>query len=235
MAILIRCLKFVLTLLTFGLATVSEGIAQDRVISVIGVGEVAATPDMAALSVSVGASAVRATEAVGQVAARTQAILSDLAALGIAERDIQTRQISLSPIWDQNRQTGEPRRLTGYAARSALSIALRDLSLLGKLLDTVVENGATEFGGLRFMLQDRATLEAEARAAAVRDANRRAQQIAKAAGVDLGPVLSITEPASVQPGPRAFGFAAERSSAELPIAAGEIAVSVQIAAVYAIN
>ena len=66
-------------------------------------------------------------------------------------------------------------------------------SKLGAALDALVAAGANQMNGVNFAIQDTAPLLAEARAEAVADAKAKAETYAKAAGVSLGPILSISE------------------------------------------
>ncbi|MEO0938501.1 MAG: SIMPL domain-containing protein [Pseudomonadota bacterium] len=165
--------------------------AAGGVVEVTGVGEVSAVPDMAALQVGVAVEAAQAEVAVRQMAQRQGEVLARIEGLGLAPRDIQTSQMTLSPVWDQGQ--GTPRAVRGYIARSVVTVRVRDLQVLGTLLDVAVRDGATEFGGLRFMLADPAPAKAAARAAAVRDAAEKAGQMAAAAGLSLGPVQRLVE------------------------------------------
>jgi len=213
------------------LAWHAAALAQGAVVEVTGVGEVAAAPDMAVLQVGVGVEAARAEDAVRQMAERQAAVLERIAALGIAPRDMQSSQMTLNPVWDQGQ--GSPRAVRGYIARSVVTVRVRDLLVLGKLLDVAVRDGATEFGGLRFMLADPAPAEAAARAAAVRDAAVKAGQMAQAAGLALGPVPRLEERGGGGVAP--VEMMAARVGTDVPIAPGEVTVRVEIGAVYTLE
>ncbi|MEL7098691.1 MAG: SIMPL domain-containing protein [Pseudomonadota bacterium] len=206
--------------------------AQGAVVEVTGVGEVAAVPDMAVLQVGVGVEAARAEDAVRQIVERQAAVLARIEALGIAARDLQSSQMTLNPVWDRNQSPGAAREVRGYLARSVLTVRVRDLLVLGKLLDVAVRDGATEFGGLRFLLADPEPAEAAARAAAVRDAAEKARQMAEAAGLRLGPVQRMTERGG---GARPVEMMAARATMDVPVAPGEVTVRVEIGAVYALE
>lgn len=204
--------------------------AAGGVVEVTGVGEVSVVPDMAALQVGVAVEAAQAEVAVRQMAQRQGDVLARIESLGLARRDIQTSQMTLSPVWDQGQ--GTPRAVRGYTARSVVTVRVRDLLVLGKLLDVAVRDGATEFGGLRFMLADPGPAEAAARAAAVRDAAEKAGQMAAAAGLTLGPVQRLVEHGSGGRGPEMM---AARSAMDVPMAPGELTVRAQVGAVYALQ
>jgi hypothetical protein len=104
---------------------------------------------------------------------------------------------------------------------------VRSLENLGGLLDLVVQDGANTFDGLSFSVQEQEALLARARADAVRDAIEKAEQLAIAAGVTLGPVLNISEGGNI-PRPAMMEMAAARMADAVPIAAGEVSLSVQV-------
>ncbi|TNF57350.1 MAG: DUF541 domain-containing protein [Rhodobacteraceae bacterium] len=212
----------------------SPGLAQDmpRQISVTGEGQVEAVPDMALISVGVEADDPGARAAMDRAAAGAQAVLAALAAAGIEARDIQTGQVMLNPVWDHRTDPDAAPRVTGFRAVISMNLRLRDLDKLGPVLDAVVGDGANRLGGLSFAVADPDPLMAQARALAVRDAMARARQMADAAGVTLGEVLSISEHGGGAR-PMMMGMAEARAS-DIPVAAGEVSLSANVSMVFAI-
>lgn len=227
----------VFTALALCLGMVGPVWADDalRVITTSGRGTVEAAPDMATISLGVTHQARLAGEAMKATSTAMQAIMDRLQTAGIAPRDMQTNNLSLQPVWQrQTTNSNTPPRITGYVARNNLSIRVRDLEALGGILDEVIGDGANTFNGLRFSLQEPEPLMAEARTAAVRDAVARATQLAKAAGVTLGPIQSITEGGGSFR-PQMMEMAEARMAADVPVAAGELSLSAQVSIVFAIT
>ncbi|MEL7132195.1 MAG: SIMPL domain-containing protein [Pseudomonadota bacterium] len=222
----VTVLGVLLWIVLTGGALAQEGAAM---VSVTGEGQVAVAPDMAVISLGVVHVDQTAGAAMDKVSADVGALMSVLAAQGIAARDIQTSQVSVTPVRDNRADGG--RRITGFEARNAVTVRVRDLGGLGGVLDQVLEAGTNTLGGLRFQLQDTGAAQAEARAAAVRDAVAKAEQLSAAAGVTLGPVLAISE-GGVGPQPEMFAAAAR--SVDVPIAAGELIVSVRVSMRFAL-
>ena len=200
------------------------------VLSVTGEGQVAVAPDMAVITLGVVHTDKTAGAAMDKVSADASALIAVLADQGIAARDVQTSQLSINPVWD-NRSNG-PRTITGFEARNRVTVRVRDLDGLGTVLDEVLDAGANTFNGLSFQLQDPSAAEADARAAAVRDAMDKAGQLSAAAGVGLGPVLSLSEGGGVS---RPEMFAAQARAADIPVAAGELTVSVRVSMSFALQ
>lgn len=224
-------MKYVLgTLLAISLAASAAVAEETRVITTTGQGVVEAVPDMATLRMGVTHQATEAAAAMAATSQGVTAVLSRLQEAGIAVRDMQTDQLSLQPVWSDYNAT--PRKITGFLATNTLTVRVRDLDTLGTMLDLVIGDGANSFNGLSFGLQDPKPAQDAARAAAVTDAMDRAQQLAAAAGVTLGPVRSISEQSGFAR-PQMMEMAAARSS-DVPIASGELAVTAQVNMVFTI-
>ena len=206
----------------------------DRVISTSGVGVVEAAPDMATINLGVTHQARLAGDALEATSDGVRAILERLAAAGIEDRDMQTNELSVQPVWSRsNNNADTPPRITGFVARNSLSIRVRDLTILGSILDQVVDDGANTFNGLQFSMQDPEPVIAKARAEAVKDAMARAQQLADAAGVGLGPVQSISEGGgSIRP--QMMEMASARMASDVAVASGEVSLSARVSMVFTI-
>ncbi len=202
-------------------------------ITVTGQGRADAQPDMAMISVGVSSQAASAKQALAQTNSATARVLERLKAAGIAARDLQTGALSLSPRWDQRGEPGQERAITGYLATNSVRVRVRQLADLGKMLDTAVELGANQFNGLSFGLQDPGPQTDKARRAAVADALARARLYAAAAGVKLGPILSISE-AGVTPPPMPQMRSMAAAEA-VPLAPGEVTLEASVTVVFAIG
>lgn len=206
--------------------------APPRQIVVTGEGRVESTPDMAIISLGVTHEAKAAMAAMGETSAAVAAVLERLTAMGIAEKDVQTENVSLNPIWsDPGNQGGVP-AISGFSASNTVQVRVRDLERLGAIMDTAIGDGANNFSGLQFSIQDPAPQEAEARKRAVADGMARAKALAEAAGVTLGPVQQINEIGGGMPQPMKMSMARDGG---VPIAAGEVSVSVSVSMTFAID
>lgn len=207
--------------------------AQPHTLTMTGTGSAKAVPDMADISAGVGSEAPTAAAA---LAANTQAMTRILAALerqGVARRNIQTSNFSVSPVY-ANRVSNEAQRLTGYRVSNQLHVVLNDVAKAGTVLDALVTAGANQMNGLSFTFKDPAPLQAKARAEAVADAQLRARQYAAAAGLTLGPIQSLTEGGAETPRPM-FRVMAMAPAAPVPVEAGEESVSATVTIVWEIR
>ncbi|MCC1491562.1 SIMPL domain-containing protein [Cognatishimia sp. F0-27] len=204
-------------------------------ISVRGEARVSASPDMATITlgaVHVDKDAVAAMDA---TSAALRSIIAQLEALGVAGRDMQTANLMLTERERFDQDRGAPVSI-GFEARNTLTVRLRDLDLVGRVLADVLDQGANRLQGLHFGLQDPSPLENKARRLAVADALARAKLYADAADVPLGPVVQISDiPASGEPQPRMAerAFIADAASS-VPIEAGEIEAYAAVTVVFAI-
>lgn len=211
-------------------------VAQDSParLTVHGQGEIAAEPDMATITLGVQEQGKTAQEALRKTSAATNKILGVLRGAEIAERDIQTRDLSLNPVWDNRRyEDNRPPKVVGFTASNTVTVRVRDLDQLGSILDRAVGSGANTFRGLQFGLANPVPVADKARADAVADARRKAVLYAEAAGVDLGQIISLSESfSSTSPTPMRM---AEASLAAVPIAAGEVTTTAQVTIVFALQ
>jgi uncharacterized protein YggE len=204
---------------------------QADVITVRGVGRVSARPDAALAQVGAEARAAGLTDATAEVARRMAAVRERVRALGVGEPDIGTVAYAVEPLVAPRRGEDDPARILGYRALNVVQVRVRDLAALGRVLDAAVAAGANVLRGISFTVLDRGRLESEARARAVSDAFERAQQLAAAAGVRLGDLLSLTEGAAAFPPAERFDRAA-LTAAPGPVEPGELEVVVSVEARY---
>lgn len=206
-------------------AGVGPAQAAPRVITVTGQGQVSRAPDMATINVGVSHQDVRADVAMQMVTGALNTMISALENSEIAPQDMQTQGLSLQAMRDhKSTQSGGP-RLVGFLASSQLSLRVRVLDDLGDVLTALVAAGANDMRGIGFDLSNPQTAQDAARRAAIADARARAELYARAAGVSLGQVLSISEGAGAAPQPEMMRSA---MAGAVPIAAGEVTLRAQV-------
>lgn len=233
-----KTLVFLITALMVTAASLVQAEEVRRTIQVSGQAQVQAVPDQALINLGVTNEAATASEAMNATSQALAEVIARLKAQGIKARDIQTQQLSLHPIWSQkiDKTTGESRNhITGFSASNILAVRVRDLDKLGVILGEVVGDGANEFQGLSFSVQDPKPLVDQARAEAVKDAMDRASQLAAAAGIELGDVLTISENSARPYARGANARFAAMEAADVPIEAGEVSYQSTVSMVFAIG
>jgi uncharacterized protein YggE len=223
----------VLILALSGAAAAQVAVPALRTITMGGTGTVKGPPDMADISAGVTTEAPAAAAALTANTAAMNRVFTALEKQGIARRNIQTSNFSVSPNY-ASRTPNEAPRLIGYRVSNQVHVILEDVTKVGTALDALVTAGANQMNGLNFGIKEPAPLLAKARAEAVADARLRAQQYAAAAGVTLGPILSISENGAEPPRPmyRMMAMAAESS---VPVASGEESVFATVTMVWEIR
>jgi uncharacterized protein YggE len=217
-------------------ARAQQPLPQIRTMSIDGIGEVRARPDMATILVGVVQQGGTAGEA---LLANTQAmnqVMSTLRSLKIAETDIQTSNFQIAPRYDYGPNNQGPPKITGYEVSNQLGVVVRDLPKLGTLLDDIVRVGSNQISSVTFSFANPQQYEDEARVRAVADARHKAGVFAAASGVQLGPVQTISESGTVEPPVPVYSkqMRAE-AAAPVPIAAGESVIQSRVTIVWEIK
>lgn len=225
-----------MVIVVFAGATRPAVAEDDRQIRVTGEGQIAARPDMATITLGVTRANAEARVAMDQVSEAMRIILTQVEAQGIAEKDVQTSRLSLNPIWSDRRASNPSApTITGFSASNMVTIRVRDMTRLGDVLDQLLHDGANQFQGLEFGLQDpKPALEA-ARKAAVADAMGRARLLADAAGVTLGAIQVISDSVVAAPQPYMMREAAAIVGDAMPVAAGEVTTGATVSMIFAIG
>jgi uncharacterized protein YggE len=202
-------------------------------VSVTGEATVSVPPDLAQVDGGVSSDAKTAREAFEANNAAMGKVLLALKGAGIAEKDIQTSQLSLQPQTSSSKTSGPP-TIVGYRASNRVTIRLRDVTKVANVIDTLVGAGANDIGGIGFSVSNASKLLDEARERAIADARRKAEIYAKAAGVTLGAPVSISEESS--PGPVPYRrMAAGMPVSAAPVAQGEETLQVTVSVSWAIK
>jgi len=211
----------------------AENVPQAR-LDVSATGQAAAAPDRATVSAGVVQQGKTAREAMVGNASLMTAVFDELEAAGIKKSNIATSQLSLQPQYDY-RDRNKP-TIKGYEARNTVTVKSDDIEQVGPMLDALVRAGVNNINQVRFSVKDPKNALNKAREDAIREAREKAESMAEAAGVKLGPLLSMTENSGgSNPQPiYARAAAMEMSSVSTPISAGDQTLSVSVNLSYGI-
>jgi uncharacterized protein YggE len=225
-----RSLSIAMALLVMAAAMPAHATEEAARITVTGEGRVDAAPDMATVSLGVVTEGATAAEAMAANSIQLSAVLERLKASGIEDRDVQTQGLSINPNWQQTDADPTP-RIVGYQASNMLTVRVRALDRLGAVLDMAIADGANSFNGLSFGLSDPLPAMTEARKRAVADAMARAGVLTQAAGLMLGPVVSISEGGGFG-GPQPMYRMDAAAASPVPVAAGEVSTVASVTMVF---
>ena len=206
---------------------------EQRRITVTGRGEVNAVPDMATMSIGVETEAKTPSEALSENASRMSAVMARLKEAGIADKDLQTSQLGIWPVYADRSASNYQQQIKGYRAHNQLNVTLRDIGRIGETLDQAVADGANTINGPNFSVAEPAPLLEAAQEAAIKDAMAKAERYAAAASLELGKIIRIDEAGG---GPVfARQVRAETMAASTPVAAGETTFSQNVTMVFAVE
>jgi len=200
-----------------------SSIQPETTITLMGRGAVEKAPDMATINVGVQVEAKTAADAMAQQSSQMNGVFAAVKAAGIADRDMQTGNMSLSPVYEYP-NNARP-RLTGYQASNSITIRVRKLDTLGKTLDAVVKGGGNTINGISFSVDQPEKFQNEARVEAIQDATAKAELYAQAVGYKVKRIVTISEQEFYPQPPMPVMMRMQDMAAEAtPIAAGEVSL-----------
>lgn len=230
-------------------------------VRVHGVGEATGAPDVARTQLGVDVKAPTAEQASAEATQQMAALTAALKQLGIEDKDLRTSQYSLSfepdraapppppapqPSAAPAKQPpaapaapATPNQRGHYHVLNTLDVTIRDMKLIGRVLQVAGDSDATSAYGITYDLENDESLLAEARQRAVAEAQASAKELAKLTGVELGEVIAVTEeePDSDDDQPTTYSMsgATESAAAGVPVEEGEIKVHYGVQLVYAVR
>ena len=171
-------------------ATITQTIGGTR-LDVSATGEVTRVPDVAIITAGVVSRAATATEAIQDAATRMERVRAALKKANVADRDIQTTNVSLSP--EYRYPENQSPQLTGYSASNQVTIRFRDIKASGGILDALVSQGANQISGPNLVVDKPEAALDEARALAIANGRKRADLYARSLGLRVARVVALSE------------------------------------------
>jgi uncharacterized protein len=196
-------------------------------LTVIGSGGADVTPDRASFgfgTVTQARTAAAALEASSEAVAR---VIAALRREGIAQADLQTADVALSPRWSENGES-----IIGYTASNTVTAVVRRLGQAGAVVDAAVAAGANQMYGPSLLASDQASAYRDALRAAVANARTKAQALAAASGVTPGRITAIAESGA---GPAPLPAKDAGRAAAVPIEPGSQRIEATVSVTFAIE
>ena len=222
--------------LAFATALASPAFAAGSM-QMTGHGEVTAAPDTAYVTSGVTSQGGTAKDALDANTTDMNALIGVLKDAGVASEDIQTSGFAVNPnyVYSDSRDANGyqlPPKIVGYTVTNAVTVHVRDLTILGTMLDKEVSVGANTINGINFAVDDPSALYAEARKDAFADAKGKADLYADAAGVQLGAITQISENQSYSQPPQPYLAKAMSATADrgapVPVEAGQLTFTIDV-------
>jgi uncharacterized protein len=235
-------------------AVVQPAAAQDQpgpgrrlgtvpMLAVAGEGLASVEPDVAVVSLGVGAQDQDAAAAQTKV---NQAMHKVLAAVKqvVGEEQVQTSGLSLYPVYSQRPMRGDEEqepRISGYRADMSITARVTDIAKVGAVVDAGLGAGANRLNGVSFELQNDTGARADALQQAIRSAQAKARAMAAALDVELTELIEVSESGLQTVAPMYEAAAAMDAAfaqsrvAGTPIQAGQVQVRANVTLRYRFN
>lgn len=238
---------FLATLLTLAVTAIvivalvmADKVKNEDRFSVSGSGKVYAKADIANIQVGIKTEAKKtAAEATAESTAKMNDIVAELKKIGISEKDMQTTDYNLNPVYNWTEKGGQT--LLGYEVSQNLTLKIRALDKIGDVIAKTTEKGANQIGNISFTIDDEYNLRNQARELAIKKAQEKAGLIAKQSGMKLGKVKSVIENQDITPTPIIYANAKMLSADSAgalnspSIQSGQNEIKVDVTVVYEVK
>ena len=206
--------------------------ATTNTVSFSGEGKVVAKPDIAKVNLSILTTAVSSKAAQDDNSKKSKAVTDYLKKQNIDDKDIKTTSYNIYPQYKYSQYGGNP-EITGYQVNQSIEIKIRNLDNVSNILDGVVAAGANQVNQLSFEIDNPDALKAEARAKAIADAKKKANELQSQVGISLGKIVNFSESTGRYPVPmymeaKSAGDRGGGGGPEIPTGENEITVNVTI-------
>lgn len=213
-----------------------EDIGGNR-ITVSGIEEVKAVPDMAQIQYSIYTQAATAKECQQENAKNVNRTLETLKGLGVEEKSIQTSDYGMSPIYDWN--SGQ-RKVTGYQMNTSITVSDILVENVGKIITDSVASGVNELDSVQYLCSNYDEKYQEALKKAVEMAQSKADAMAEAAGMTVVKAVNIEENGyypqtrynTAGASAKQMMAATEDAAEDMGVMPGEISIEAQVSVTF---
>lgn len=218
-------------------ASQPEVAPNSTILNISASGNSSQKPDLALFTAGVATTGKTAGEALSANSAAMNRVIRALRASGIAERDIQTSNLSVSPVYSSRQRPANELEeqvppIIGYRASNQLAVKQRKLDEFGKVIDTLVSAGANQVDGPSFQVEDMDAALDGARRGAMAEARKRAELYAGAAGLRVKRIVTISESGGYSPRPMMARIVASDMAESTPVAAGEVELQISVSVMF---
>ena len=205
----------------------------DSTLFVTGTGEVKAQPDISTISVIVTSRGKTASDAINTNASSVQKLINALSSAGIAQKDIQTQNVSVFPIYkDKINSQNAVNNIVAYEASNSIRAIIRKVSNTGNIIDLISNTGDYTISGISFSLEENENENAEALDKAVDNARQKAEAVAKSARTKIIGIKRI----NIENNYSASKFAdAGVAASPTPVQPGDLTVNANVSIEYLIE
>ena len=205
---------------------------DQRTIVVVGTGTVAGTPDQCILHLSLNGIGSTPAESLDICSKAAGGAIDAAVRSGIDRDDIRTVNLSVQDYFDPAQQ-----KVTARIGSYQLQVTVRNLDDVSQVLGVLSETAgdALQIRALQLGLKDTEIVRKEARRKAVSNAQEKADDLAEAAGLQLGGVLTLKDNEGSGPqGYRTMALATAAAGTTMPVEPGQVNVSASVTIRYSI-
>jgi uncharacterized protein YggE len=212
-----------------------EPVGRDTIM-ISGEGKVSSKPTLAEVNLGLLSEGRDVPTTQDDNAKKVNAIIAALKAMGIAEADMQTNNYSIGPRYEyvDGRQN-----IIGYSVSQNLLVKVRNLSQVGAVVSKASELGSNQLNGVNFTIDEPASVQQEVRKEAIVDAEKKAQELARALGVKIVRVVGFSESTPSSPVPiyayRDMAVAPQAANIAPEIQPGELDIKANVTVTYEIR
>jgi hypothetical protein len=156
-------------------------------------------------------------------------LLSAVHNQGIQDKDIQT-----TGIYIQQQTNCCPQTVNGYNATSQIAVTVRSVSGVTPLIEVAVDAVGNDLqtNGITLMVSDQGSMMKAARAAAMNDANTKAQDWARLSGHHVGGLIGTSEIVSTASGFTCDQCGGKGGGGGIQVQPGQTSITVDVAVTY---
>lgn len=181
----IIALSIVLVVMSLTIYAISQGGEQKTAdtITMDGYAEQKVVPDTATVNIGVVVQSQTAKEASDENAALMNAVMAELKAMGLEDRQIQTSYVSVNPVYNYD----TVQTITGYSATNSVQVTTTNIDNLSQIIDRSTAAGANQIGSISFSVSNamQKQISDELMSEAVADAKSSAESLADSLGVKI--------------------------------------------------
>ncbi len=217
---------------------IGNPIPYEYSISVEGIGEATAIPDLAKFNYSIESKGANTAESQNKNASIGNAIIERLVKEGIVKTDIKT--VSYNSYQNYNYDASGNATPSDWTTSQSVELSMRDLTKAPALLTALGELGATNISGPNLIVENPETAKNEARILAIKDVKAKAQQIADSFGLEIKSVSGYSEWLDTPYYPYAMGGgmmadSAMKTGSSPTIEPGQAKVTLHVTATYTLK
>lgn len=189
-------MKIRLWAIVLTLTCISPALGQrlaNPTITVSGEAVIKAEPDRILVTFGIETSDQDMMLAKSQNSVILEKAVASIQALGVARKEIQTEDLSISPVY-KHEHTRE--NFIGYFVRNSFLVTLSDVSMVEDLVTEALRAGVTHILAIDFQTSEFKKYREQARELALRAAKEKAEKMTSALGQSVGPAIQVSETGS---------------------------------------